>query len=58
MFVWQASTILSEIQRYLPEVARIIDLIIEDSKQGMDFQQAVEETLLLRCLPYQSITVF
>ncbi len=41
MFVWRASVILAEIERYLPEVNRVIQLILEETKAGADFQQSV-----------------
>lgn len=43
MFVWRASAILAEIQRYLPEVHRIVQAILAESGSGATFQQAVEE---------------
>ncbi len=43
MFVWRASAILSEIQRHLPEVHRIVQVILAESRAGKSFQQAVEE---------------
>lgn len=42
MFVWRASAILAEMQRYLPEVHRIVQAIIDESKSGASFQQAVD----------------
>lgn len=43
MFVWQASTILGEIERYLPEVFSVVQSITDESRAGMHFQQAVEK---------------
>lgn len=43
MFVWRASVILAEIQRYLPAVYRVIQDILAESRAGTDFQQAVEK---------------
>jgi mannose-1-phosphate guanylyltransferase/mannose-6-phosphate isomerase len=43
MFVWRASVILAEIQRYLPEVHAIAQTILADSRAGKTFQQAVED---------------
>ncbi|MBU0620459.1 MAG: mannose-1-phosphate guanylyltransferase/mannose-6-phosphate isomerase [Gammaproteobacteria bacterium] len=43
MFVWRASAILEEIERFLPEVFRIVQLIREECRLGSDFQQAVEK---------------
>ncbi|MDO8927279.1 MAG: mannose-1-phosphate guanylyltransferase/mannose-6-phosphate isomerase [Sideroxyarcus sp.] len=43
MFVWRASVILAEIQRYLPEVHSIAQSILADSRAGKTFQQAVED---------------
>jgi len=43
MFVWRASVILEEIERYLPEVHQIVQRILEDASAGQSFQQAVEK---------------
>ena len=43
MFVWRASVILAEIQRYLPEVFRIAQDILAESRAGTTFQQAVDK---------------
>lgn len=43
MFVWRASVILAEIRQHLPEVYRVIQAILAESRAGMPFQQAVEE---------------
>lgn len=43
MFVWRASVILAEIQRHLPAVHQIAQTILEESRAGRSFQQAVEE---------------
>ena len=43
MFVWRASTILAEIQRYLPEVYKVVQTILAESQAGSTFQQAVEK---------------
>jgi mannose-1-phosphate guanylyltransferase/mannose-6-phosphate isomerase len=43
MFVWRASVILAEMQRYLPEVYRIAQTIVAESRAGATFQQAVEK---------------
>lgn len=43
MFVWRASVILAEIQRHLPEVHRIVQTILAESRAGATFQQAVEK---------------
>lgn len=43
MFVWRASVILSEIQRHLPEVYRIAQTILAESRTDKTFQQAVEK---------------
>jgi len=43
MFVWRASVILAEIQRYLPEVHSIAQSILADCRAGKTFQQAVED---------------
>ena len=43
MFVWRASAILAEIKRFLPDVHRIAQTILAESRTGKTFQQAVEE---------------
>jgi len=43
MFVWRASVILAEIQRYLPAVYQVIQDIIAESRVTGTFQQAVEK---------------
>lgn len=43
MFVWRASVILTEIQRHLPAVHKVIQLILSESRTGISFQQAVEK---------------
>ncbi len=43
MFVWRASVILAEIERYLPAVYQILQTIIAESRAGATFQQAVEK---------------
>lgn len=43
MFVWNASTILAEIKRHLPEVNQVIETILKDSRTNGNFQQAVEK---------------
>jgi len=43
MFVWRASTILAEIQRHLPVVHQMIDIIVAESRVAGTFQQAVEK---------------
>lgn len=43
MFVWRASTILAEIQRYLPEVYKVVQTILAEGQAGSTFQQAVEK---------------
>lgn len=42
MFVWRASVILAEIQRYLPAVHRIVQDILAESRVAGSFQQAVD----------------
>jgi len=42
MFVWRASVILAEIERYLPEVFQITRAIVESSRSS-SFQQAVDQ---------------
>jgi len=43
MFVWRASVILAEIERYLPAVHKVTGEILAESRAGMPFQQAVEK---------------
>lgn len=43
MFVWRASVILAEMQRYLPAVHQIAQTILAESRAGSTFQQAVEK---------------
>lgn len=43
MFVWRASVILAEMQRYLPAVYQIVQTIVAESRVGASFQQAVEK---------------
>ncbi len=43
MFVWRASVILAEIERYLPAVHQIVQTILAESHAGSSFQQAVEK---------------
>ncbi|HLP97540.1 MAG TPA: mannose-1-phosphate guanylyltransferase/mannose-6-phosphate isomerase [Sideroxyarcus sp.] len=43
MFVWRASVILAEMQRYLPAVYQLVQTILAESRAGADFQQAVEK---------------
>jgi len=43
MFVWRATVILAEIKKYLPEVAQIIQTILQESRSGVGFQKAVEK---------------
>jgi mannose-1-phosphate guanylyltransferase/mannose-6-phosphate isomerase len=43
MFVWRASVILAEIQRYLPEVYQNVQTMLAESRKGTNFQQAVEK---------------
>lgn len=43
MFVWRASVILAEIRQHLPAVYRTVQTILEDSRAGATFQQAVEK---------------
>ncbi|HXU93906.1 MAG TPA: mannose-1-phosphate guanylyltransferase/mannose-6-phosphate isomerase [Gallionella sp.] len=42
MFVWRASTILSELRRYLPEAHEVIEDIAAEARATGDFQRAVE----------------
>jgi mannose-1-phosphate guanylyltransferase/mannose-6-phosphate isomerase len=43
MFVWRASVILAEMQRYLPAVYQIAQTIVAESRAGVNFQLAVEK---------------
>ena len=43
MFVWRASVIQAEIQRYLPAVNQIVQTILAESRGGATFQEAVEK---------------
>lgn len=43
MFVWRASVILAEIQRFLPAVHQVVQTILAESRAGITFQQAVEK---------------
>lgn len=43
MFVWRASVILAEIQRFLPAVHQVVQAILAESHNGMTFQQAVDK---------------
>ena len=43
MFVWRASVILAEIQRYLPAVHQVVQTILAENSAGATFQQAVEK---------------
>lgn len=43
MFVWRASVILEEIRHHLPEVHRVIQTILAETRTGGNFQQAVEK---------------
>jgi mannose-1-phosphate guanylyltransferase/mannose-6-phosphate isomerase len=43
MFVWRASVILAEIQRYLPDVYQNVQTILGEGRAGATFQQAVEK---------------
>jgi mannose-1-phosphate guanylyltransferase/mannose-6-phosphate isomerase len=43
MFVWRASVILAEMQRYLPAVYQIVQTILAECREGTNFQQAVEK---------------
>ena len=42
MFVWRASVILAEIERYLPAVHKIIQSILADGLLSEDFQHAID----------------
>ncbi|MBU1425690.1 MAG: mannose-1-phosphate guanylyltransferase/mannose-6-phosphate isomerase [Gammaproteobacteria bacterium] len=43
MFVWRASVILAEMQKYLPAVYQIVQTIVAESRAGVNFQLAVEK---------------
>ena len=43
MFVWRASVILEEIKQHLPEVYKIVQAIVAESRAGTTFQVAVEK---------------
>jgi mannose-1-phosphate guanylyltransferase/mannose-6-phosphate isomerase len=43
MFVWRASAILAEIQRFLPAVYDVVQTIVAESHASGSFQQAVEK---------------
>lgn len=43
MFVWRASMILAEVQKYLPKVHQVIQDILAESRAAGKFQQAVEK---------------
>jgi mannose-1-phosphate guanylyltransferase/mannose-6-phosphate isomerase len=43
MFVWRASVILDEIRQHLPEVYKVIQDIVAESRSAASFQQAVEQ---------------
>lgn len=43
MFVWRASVILAEIQRYLPAVHQILQTILLEYQRGRVFQEAVDQ---------------
>lgn len=43
MFVWRASSILSEVKTHLPAVDQILQTILAESRAGGNFQQAVEK---------------
>jgi mannose-1-phosphate guanylyltransferase/mannose-6-phosphate isomerase len=43
MFVWRASAILAELQRYLPAVYELTQIILAEHRAGVTFQQAVEK---------------
>ena len=43
MFVWRASVILEEIKQHLPEVYKIVQAIVAESRVGTTFQAAVEK---------------
>lgn len=43
MFVWRASVILAEIQRYLPAVYQIVQAILAETRAGKAFQNSLEK---------------
>jgi len=43
MFVWRASAILKEIREHLPDVAAVVDKIIDEWDKNRDKQQAIEQ---------------
>ncbi len=43
MFVWRASVILAEIEQYLPEVYRIVQVIEEESRATGNCQAAIDK---------------
>jgi mannose-1-phosphate guanylyltransferase / mannose-6-phosphate isomerase len=43
MFVWRASVILAEIQRYLPAVYQIVQAILAETRAGTPFQKSLEK---------------
>ncbi|VVC82107.1 mannose-1-phosphate guanylyltransferase/mannose-6-phosphate isomerase [Sideroxydans sp. CL21] len=43
MFVWRASVILAEIQRYLPAVYQIVQAILAETHAGTSFQKSLEK---------------
>ncbi|OIR10289.1 alginate biosynthesis protein AlgA [mine drainage metagenome] len=43
MFVWRASVILAEIQRYLPAVYQIVQAILAETHAGTPFQKSLEK---------------
>ena len=43
MFVWRASVILAEIQRYLPAVYQIAQTILDETHAGVPFQKSLEK---------------
>jgi mannose-1-phosphate guanylyltransferase/mannose-6-phosphate isomerase len=45
MFVWRASTILEEVRRHLPGLARVLDRIEADTRAGKALQAAIDEHL-------------
>jgi mannose-1-phosphate guanylyltransferase/mannose-6-phosphate isomerase len=43
MFVWRASVILAEIQRYLPAVYQNVQAILAETRAGITFQKSLEK---------------
>jgi mannose-1-phosphate guanylyltransferase / mannose-6-phosphate isomerase len=43
MFVWRASVILAEIQRYLPAVYQVAQTILAETRAGTTFQKSLEK---------------